>query len=427
MKKMFFHFIVCTICAVCIVATVLTALVPEHAQAASGERMEEVRAAILYEATTGTALYEQDADKRLAPASMTKVMTAILVLEKNPTLEGELTVSEEAVDPMVCSDMEENHLLAGEVISVYDCVAYMLVPSGNEACTALACHMSGSVNAFVEEMNAKAAELGCADTHFRDPVGLTSGTHYTTCRDMVKICQYAMTFEKFREIVALNEGVVPKSNNREYGFGYHTTNKIRYPGNMDYYLRTWRSDVVGIKTGTTDAAGYCFAGCMEVDGLVYYSVCMFGKPTVMPDNREYRGDFLATLEMYDWARTLSFADFKAGEEVCSMPVSGAATMGSVPAVLKEDVRLLLEGTTKEDIVASFRFPQKVSAPVMAGDEIASFTVTDAGGNEHEIVVVADKTVLSLTFVVGLGLTVAGSIALLVVMLRRKARVQRRPA
>ncbi len=394
---------------------------PKRAHAEFDEELDEVTAAILYEAGTDTVLFEKNADKRLAPASMTKIMTAILVLEKNPALEGELTVAEEAVDPMVCSDMEENHLYAGEVISVYDCMAYMLVPSGNEACTALACYTAGGVAAFVERMNEKAAELGCADTRFRDPIGLASGTHYTTCRDMVKICRYAMTFEKFREIVALNQGVVKKSNKRPYGFGYSTTNKIRYPGDKKLYFREWRDQVVGIKTGTTGPAGYCFAGCMEADGLVYYSVCMFGKDRVMPDNRTYRGDFLATLRLYDWARTLSPAQFYAGESVGSVPVEGGAA-ASVPVAVAEDAKLLLDGMTKAEVLAALSLPGSIPATVTAGDEIAFLTVTDAGGGEHRIALVAAKTVPSLALLIAGGLAVLCCVALSVVLLRRRARL-----
>ena len=143
------------------------ALIPSGAWAA--EVQEDVtpnaQAAILYEATTGTVLYEKNADTQLPPASMTKVMTASLVLEQNPELEGELTVDERAVSHYYCSSMEPmRHLYAGEVISYEDCLNYLLIPSGNEAGTAFAFELAGDMSAFADQMTAKAKELGCSVT-----------------------------------------------------------------------------------------------------------------------------------------------------------------------------------------------------------------------------------------------------------------------
>ncbi|MEA5039965.1 MAG: serine hydrolase [Clostridiaceae bacterium] len=413
-KKLFYMFLA------------LSVLLSVSAFAISDAEIDNVVGAILYEATTDTILFEKNADKHLAPASMTKVMTAILVLEKNPTLEGDMVVAEEALDPMVCSDMEENHLVAGETVSVEECMNYMLIPSGNEGASALACYVGGTVESFVAMMNRKAADLGCKDTQFRDPIGLVSGTHYTTCRDMLTICKYAMSFEKFRGIVDKLSGTMPKSDKRDRSISYTTTNKILLPGNKKYYERAWRTDVAGIKTGTTAAAGECFSGYMNYNGLEFYSVCMFGHNEEKPDGKTYRGDFLDTLDLYDWARTLTIAEFNAGETVGTVAVTGGIK-SAADIIVAADVRLMLDGSTKEAILASYALPNSIRAPLKAGDEIAELTVTDAGGHVHAVSLVAASSVVSymqLIWLCMLTLVLFGAILLLCRRTVKKDRTAR---
>lgn len=255
------------------------------------------KAAILYEATTGTVLFAKNEDMQLPPASMTKVMTAILVLEENPQLEGELIVDKRAVSPYYCSYMEpQRHLLEGEIISFEECMRYLLIPSGNEAATAFAFELSGDMSKFVERMNEKAKSLGCENTNFADPTGLSGNGHYTTVSDMVKICEYAMSFDKFRECVSFDSGMVPPSNVRDTGFEYETTNRVKFPD--DRYESPYSRYMTGVKTGYTPAAGYCFSGCMERNGLVFYSVAMGGNERDNGDGRILQGDFVDTINLY---------------------------------------------------------------------------------------------------------------------------------
>lgn len=203
---------------VALLLSLMILLMPGGAMAESRQEdpTPNTTAAILYEATTGTVLYEKNADEQMLPASMTKIMTAILVLEQNPQLEGEFTVSEDAVSSYYCSYMiPQMHLLGGEVISYEDCMRFMLVRSANDAANALAFEIGGSMKGFTDMMNAKAEELGCENTHFSDPSGLSAYKHYTSARDMIKMAEYAMQFEKFRELVLQDGGTIPPSNKRQ--------------------------------------------------------------------------------------------------------------------------------------------------------------------------------------------------------------------
>ena len=299
--------------SLCMIATCTAT---SFASTTDADQAPHSKAAILYEATTDTVFYEKNADMELPPASMTKVMTAILVLEQNPDLEGTFTVSENAVRSYYCSSMGYPHLKAGEVISYKDCMAYMLIPSANEAATAFAFEIGGDMETFIQMMNDKAKELGCTNTQFKDPVGLSASEHYTTPRDMVKICRYAMSFDSFRQAVSADSVTVPVSNMRDESYECYTTNYVKFPD--DRYESPYSQYVTGIKTGWTPAAGWCFSGCMEKDGLVWYSVVMGGDEEWYDDERIIQGDFRDTINLY------SLTDGVTAEQLEAMHTGGSA-------------------------------------------------------------------------------------------------------
>ena len=252
------------------------------------------KAAILYEETSDTVIYEKNKDMQLTPASMTKVMTAIIVLEDNPDLEGSLTVDPRAVKRYYCSWKDQDvHLEADEEISCYECMKFMLVFSANEATNAFAFSMYDDYGDFVDRMNKKAQELGCKNTHFSDTSGLSS-TNLTTPEDMVIMCREAMKNEKFREIVRSEKGELPVSNKRTEPTPYNTFLKLKYPD--ERYKNPYSEYIIGIKTGWIPASGYCYSCCMEKDGYVYYSVVMGGEETEV-NGQWVQGDFLDTLNL----------------------------------------------------------------------------------------------------------------------------------
>lgn len=372
------------------------------------------KAGILYEATTDTVIYEKNKDMQLPPASMTKVMTAILVLEANPELEGELTVDPRAVSSMYCSSMVPlKHLKEGEVISYRDCMRYLLVPSGNEAATAFAFEIAGDMTDFVDMMNEKAEELGCENTNFEDPTGLSGNGHYTTAEDMVKICEYAMSFDRFREAVSYADGEVPPSNVRDEGFTYETTNYVKFPD--DRYESPYSRYVTGVKTGWTPAAGYCFSGCMEKDGLVFYSVILGGEELPYDEERIIQGDFLDTIELYGLTDSLRAAGPE--EEPEDMTVTSILGAGKFEVEVPDTARLLVEGDST--VKSSYDIPGTVFGTVKKGDPVGTVTLS-AGDTERtfDLVAVSSRGVSPLVLA-GAAAVVAVLAAIAVKAARRR--------
>ena len=175
----------------------------------------EAAAAILIDADTGEVLYEQAPDERRFPASITKVMTGLLTVEAvergELTLETTVTLSDTLYTGIGWGGSTQN-LEPGEVLTIRDLLNCALIPSANEACNALAEAISGSIPAFVELMTQRAQELGMTSTQFMNTHGYHDDNHYTTARDIAKMCQTAMALPVFREIVSRGTYTVPATN-----------------------------------------------------------------------------------------------------------------------------------------------------------------------------------------------------------------------
>ena len=231
------------------------------------------KAALLMDVETGTVVYAKNEHEELYPASLTKIMTALLTLEAidegKLTMDQELTATASALEGLA-SDGSSAGIKVGETMSVRNLLYCMLVVSANEACDILAEAVSGSVSAFVEAMNAKAQELGCVNTHFAIPNGLHDPQHYTSAWDMYLITAAAMEHEDFMTICDTANVVIPATN-MSGERNYWTTNHL---------LSTWRvigyrnTEAHGIKTGSTDAAGHCLVSSAMRGSLHFVSVIL---------------------------------------------------------------------------------------------------------------------------------------------------------
>jgi D-alanyl-D-alanine carboxypeptidase (penicillin-binding protein 5/6) len=205
---------------------------------------------LLKDLTTGRTLYEFESDRRLSPASLTKIMSALVILESGQ-LQDRVTVSRKAA----VAPKFHLRLRAGQVFRLEDLVKAMLITSANDACLAAVEHVGGSEEQFVELMNVKASALGLRDTHFSNACGFDAPTHYATAADLARLSETALRHPAFRAFVREEMGVISAVNvNRSYLL--RNTNRLlgRVPG------------VEGVKTGFTSQAGRCLVAKVSQDG-----------------------------------------------------------------------------------------------------------------------------------------------------------------
>ncbi len=218
---------------------------------AKGLSSISARSACLMEAQSGKVLYSKSADTRLPMASTTKIMTALVTLESGIALDKVIRVPKQAVGV----EGSSIYLQENEAISVSDLLYALMLESGNDAATALAISVGGSVEGFVELMNKKAEELGLTNTHFTNPHGLPDDGHYTTARELAVIMANAVKNDIFSEISGCKKKVVPKENDGVRVFYNHNRLLSSYSG------------VIAGKTGFTKDSGRCLVTCAERDGL----------------------------------------------------------------------------------------------------------------------------------------------------------------
>ena len=239
---------------------------PNHPEKLSDVDIDAT-AAILIEADTGMVVYQKNADARLYPASTTKILTTYLGILMGD-LDQTVTATETALQ--IEEGSSKIPLTVGEEINFKDLLYATMVRSGNEGANLIAETVSGSVEAFVALMNSYVASLGLSNTHFANPNGLHDGNHYTSARDLATITREAMQNEVFRDIAQTTSYELPKNNiNRARTLTSRLTEFFGNPESSSYYPYG-----IGIKTGYTSAAGHCFVGAAEKDGITFISVVL---------------------------------------------------------------------------------------------------------------------------------------------------------
>lgn len=328
------------------------------------------KAALLVDAETGSIAYAKNEHQELYPASLTKVMTALLVLEAVEagalSMDQEITASKTAFDGL-SSDGSSAGIKAGEVMTVENLLYCMMVVSANEACQILAEAVSGSVSAFVEDMNAEAARLGCKNTHFVNPHGYHDPQHYTSAWDMYLITKAAMEYEAFMAIADTAHVVIPATNiSKERD--YWTTNHL---------LSTWRvigyrnSEAHGIKTGSTDDAGHCLVSSAQRGSLHYISVIL-GAERVEENGVGNIRSFSETTRLFNYG----FDNFtykniiEAKEPIQEVPVSLSEVDRVVVSAAEDKEVLIFNGLEPEHLERKVTlFSETVEAPVTAGQKL----------------------------------------------------------
>ena len=254
--------------------------------------------AILVDANYGEVLYAKKADEKAYPASITKVMTALLVLEAMDS--GKLKKDQQiTAGPTALQDMSGNYSTAnlepGDVLTVEQLLYCLLLPSANEAGNILAVAVDGSIEAFVEHMNARAAELGCKGTHFVNPHGLHDPDHYTTAYDISLYMTEALKHELFRTIIHTATYVLPATAHQGEQTFYNTNALI---SNFHYSGYVY-DKCIGGKTGTTDEAGKCLVAAAESGDTLLISVIL-GSGVVDPNGAKRQGQFTESTKLLKW-------------------------------------------------------------------------------------------------------------------------------
>lgn len=341
-------------------------------------------AAILVEASTGRVLYEKAADDMHYPASMTKMMTCILGLERD-TPGALIGVSPEAAD----TESSALRLQSGDAMRFSELLQGMMLVSDNAAAVAAAEYMGGDVTSFAVMMNQKAAELGMEHSHFVNPNGLPDAEHYSTARDMAKLACYAWRNPEFRHIV----GVKKQRIYWQYPQGHSTDAE-----NTNELLGSY-AGMNGIKTGYTNAAGGCFAASAARDGTDLIAVVMAAE-----DENGRFSDAAALLD-YGFTRVRS-AELIARQNAVKTVWVHSGRNYKVKVRPEQDVYVpLFDGEELKHYTVRYAVPRFMRAPVQAGDKVGSLVICYDGREVEHVDMLADMSIGKgfslMSFLVGL--------------------------
>ena len=336
------------------------------------------KSGILMDMATGTILFEHNAHEKLAPASVTKVMTMLLIMEAidggNIGWTDTVTASEAAA----AKGGSQIYLKVGETMTVTDLVKSIAVSSANDAACAMAEHLAGSEGAFVEKMNARAKELGMEDTHFVNCTGLdddpNAAEHLTSAHDIALMS---------RELVKNHPDILKYTTIwmdtiRNGTFGLANTNKM-----VRFY-----SGTTGLKTGFTSKAGYCLSATAQRDGMDLVAVVMGAKTS--------QERFAACKQMLDFG----FAQYALVEPEISGEQRVPVVLGkgkSVAAVPGETVQLLIDKNQRGQITTKIELEKEVLAPVSQGQRLGTLTIQCGDQILKQVPMVAEESVEKLTW------------------------------
>ena len=323
-------------------------------------------AAILVEVSTGRIIYEKNSTKQMYPASTTKVLTAIIVIE-NCKLDEIVTVRESALSNIPSGYVTCN-LQIGEQLTVKDLLYALMIPSANDAAYVLAEYVAGSVEDFSVMMNDKARELGCKSTHFVNPNGIHEESHYSTAYDLYLITNYAMKNEFFRSLVATTEYTLPSTEKYPSEDRFlKTTNELLNKSSIKYYYK----NAIGIKTGYTSKAGNCLIGAASRDGLEFIAVVLNGGTT----NDGLNSRYVDSKKLFEYAYdnfTLTKIIEK-GSIVQTLEIeNGTKETKHLDLVIDETITVINnKSIDMNSVIPEINLRESLEAPINAGETIGT--------------------------------------------------------
>lgn len=357
---------------------------------------------LLVNADTDTVIYSKNADMVTAPASLTKIVTALVVLSKGDDFQTQILCTREAVDSLLGTGSSIVGLLADEIVSLEMLLYCLFLPSANDAAVVLAEHYgNGDVQAFVNEMNEYCKKLGCKNTFFANPHGLDdesiegfNGTtqNQTTANDMYLIAKEALKNDVIRKISSKYGKTMPPTNKHEEERYLYNTNALLNDYDPHFY-----EGAIGLKTGTTDKAGSCLISSATKDGYTYISIAMKGTFDWFESGQTRNTAFATCRYMLQWAfknmkmKVLADETYNVGE----VAVKFGRGNDYVAVVPKSDITAVVhENISIDDMTVEYHkdFPSELKAPVKQGDEVGKADLMYEGVKIAEITLIAQQDV-----------------------------------
>ena len=384
MAKKWISFICVWIMALTVLLTPLTVRAQNDSTDETGNTdLIQAPSGVLMEPETGTIIYEKDKDTRRSPASITKIMTLILIfdaLEKG-TLKLEDTVTTSAYAKSMGGS--QVFLEEGEIQTVETMIKCIVIASGNDASVAMAEHICGNEQEFVRHMNERAAGLGMTNTHFEDCCGLTdSANHYTTAEDIAIMSRELITkYPKILEYSSIwMENITHVTRQGSKEFCLTNTNKL---------LRSYEG-CVGLKTGSTSLAKYCLSAVAKRNGVTLIAVVM-----AAPDYKVRFKD-AATMLNYGFGRCSIYIDEKM-QALPQVPVKKGKEK-SVPLLYAEQFKYLsTDGNAISNVKRKLRIHRDVDAPVKKGEQAGEMIYSANGKELGRVKILYGKTVSKATY------------------------------
>ena len=330
----------------------------------------EAASAILMDAASGKILFEKEPHKELPPASVTKLMTLLVAADALQTGRVKLTDKVTASENACKLGGSQIYLEPGETFSLEEMLIAIAVGSANDACVAVAEHISGTHEAYVEEMNKKAQDLGLQHTHFVNSYGLPADGHYTSAYDLAVMSREALNYPLIRKLTSIKEYDL-----RGGQFKLWNTNKLLW----------WYNGADGFKTGWTNEAKYCLASTVERDGLRLIAVVM-GVP-------QPRGHFSESMKIYNYGfAKYSFKEFAPAQSKQGVIKVRKGDGAEINAVTEKALGVTVEKGKDKKFWVETKLNPEVTAPLQQGQKVGEILLYQDNEVQTSVNLVAEKAV-----------------------------------
>ena len=354
-----------------------------------------VQAAVLADLDSGRIIYSKNMDEQRSPASLTKIMTGLLAIEAVES--GQCSMDEMDTAPADCqqgmdSSSSNASIVSGEEMSFGDYIKCALIHSANDACNVIAVHVAGSIDAFVAKMNERAAALGCTSTSFADPNGLSS-SNKTTAYDLYLITKEAIKHEQFMNICNTEYVEIPATNVNP-ARSYYSSNAL-LTANGTYGSGYVYEYAAGVKTGFTQAAGYCLVSTAEKDGVRVLAIVLGGGGVLNTGASTY-DNFADSVKLYNWVfDNFSYREVvSAADPLVKVTVQLAEGDGSANLRAAGNASLLLPNDVDETgrQLECTVYEDRLVAPIEAGTVLGQASIIIDGVNYGTIDLVTNTKI-----------------------------------